>query len=408
MKRIIQIAVLFTLVLCLISGLFAQIPISEDNLSKNFKIVHNEKNGKWGSDPQVSIELIKTIGDIEAEEEHYLFYIPGDIAKDKDGNIYVLDSGNHRIQKFDQNGGYLKTFGEEGQGPGEYMSPLSIDIDDSGYIYVSDQGNMRIQILNPDGTNNKTIRMEDGLGGFKLTGGGDMIMGGGGLSIARGGMVTISSETKVGNLVKRLDPDGNVEMEYVPEMQYNNFMMNMSGNRFNFTIDKDNNTFVSFVCQNRIEKYSPEGKQLLYIDRELNYDVTEPNSDESGMERSGNNFTIRAPKMNKVSNGIAVDSKGRMWVCTFDRQIRDEEGVNIQMSVTGSGGSTKLSQNVEGNTDLITTDMYKLEVFSPDGDLLGTIPLPHFCDQVRIFGDRLYILDKYRGMNYYEYKIVEN
>ncbi len=406
MKKTMQNVVSLALILTFISGVSAQIPVSEENLAEDFKIVHNGKKGKWGDDPRVTLDLIRKIGDIDAEEEHYLFYLPVDIAKDREGNLYVLDSGNHRIQKFDPNGGYLRTFGEEGQGPGEYMNPISIDIDDSGYIYVSDQGNFRIQILKPDGTNHKTILMEDGVGEFRLSDEGNMIMGGGGLMISKGGMITIGGEEgEAGNLVKIVKPDGSIEREYVKEQLYNDFLMNRTGNRFKFAVDKDKNTYVAFVHQNRIEKYSPDGKQQLFIDRELNYDISKPKEGKAKTEKDGNNFTLRMPRMNKASNGIAVDEKGRIWVCTLDRQMKDDEAVSMQMGVTTDGGSTKLSQNVEGNTELVTTNMYKLEVFSPEGDLLGTIPLTHFCDQIKIIGDRLFILDRLRGMNYYEYKI---
>ena len=52
--------------------------------------------------------------------------------------------------------------------------------------------------------------------------------------------------------------------------------------------------------------------------------------------------------------------------------------------------------------------MYQLEVYSPDGILLGILQLNQFVDDIRIDKDRVYLLDKMRGMQYYEYKIIEN
>jgi hypothetical protein len=52
--------------------------------------------------------------------------------------------------------------------------------------------------------------------------------------------------------------------------------------------------------------------------------------------------------------------------------------------------------------------MYKLEVFKPDGVLLGEIPLTHFVDMIWIHKDRLFLLDSDRGVKFYEYKIIEN
>ena len=52
--------------------------------------------------------------------------------------------------------------------------------------------------------------------------------------------------------------------------------------------------------------------------------------------------------------------------------------------------------------------MYQLEVYDPEGVLLGSIQLDKFADDIHIVKDRIYILDKFRGMQYYVYKINEN
>ena len=89
---------------------------------------------------------------------------------------------------------------------------------------------------------------------------------------------------------------------------------------------------------------------------------------------------------------------------TRGRQIRKEEEVTIMMSGSVNGGSTR---KVVGAADLRKTDMYKLEIFDPDGVLLGAIPLTHFVDGIWIHGDRLFLLDRDRGVQFYEYKINE-
>ncbi len=61
--------------------------------------------------------------------------------------ILVADSKNHRIQKFDINGNYILEWGQFGIGPGEFNTPISLDIDFEGNVYVVDSGNSRIQIF---------------------------------------------------------------------------------------------------------------------------------------------------------------------------------------------------------------------------------------------------------------------
>src|SRR5512142_2181724 len=75
------------------------------------RVVHNQKGGLWGKAPKVSLELVRRIGDVDTEDEHFAFNYPSDVTADKDGNIYVLDSANARVQKFGPDGKFLATIG---------------------------------------------------------------------------------------------------------------------------------------------------------------------------------------------------------------------------------------------------------------------------------------------------------
>ena len=75
------------------------------------------------------------------------------------------------------------------------------------------------------------------------------------------------------------------------------------------------------------------------------------------------------------------------------------------MMAGGRDGIVKIE--TKGNVDLQTTDMYKLEIFSPEGVFLGEIPLTQFVDDMFIWKDRLFLLDRERGAKFYEYQITE-
>lgn len=369
------------------------------------RVIHNGKEGKWGKNPEISLEYVKNIGDIESENENVLFHMPTDIVFDSQGNMYVLDFGNHRIQKYDSDFNYITTIGRKGQGPGEFVYPQSLDIDDQGYLYVSDPQNNRIQILTPEGKEHNTIKMQDiSPGIIRLQGAERMLMGRGGFTIIR---MRQEEEKILPKIIKVLDQEGKIIKEFGEQMDYKEMLLNREGNRNKFTVDKDGYVYLAFLNQNRIEKYSPEGKLLWKADRELNYDTSKPKS-KGKREGSGGYMSIEMPDMNRCSNGIAVDDKGRIWVVNLKRQLRENESVGSNARVTmDSSGQRSMALSVVGNTDVRETDAYELEVYDPNGVLLGRLPLTHFVDDIYVHKDRIYLLDKMRGAQYYEYQILE-
>ncbi|MDH7489838.1 MAG: TIGR03663 family protein [Anaerolineae bacterium] len=79
------------------------------------------------------------------------FQDPRGVAVDAAGNIYVVDTGNHRVQVFDANGRYLRGWGQYGSGPGEFNEPWGIAVDKEGNVYVADTWNYRVQKFDQDG-----------------------------------------------------------------------------------------------------------------------------------------------------------------------------------------------------------------------------------------------------------------
>lgn len=81
-----------------------------------------------------------------------LFDRPTDVAWDAAGDIFIADGlGNARVAKFDKNGKFLKSWGKKGNGTGEFANVRSIAVDAQGNVYVADGGNKRIQVFDNDG-----------------------------------------------------------------------------------------------------------------------------------------------------------------------------------------------------------------------------------------------------------------
>jgi DNA-binding beta-propeller fold protein YncE len=90
--------------------------------------------------------------DLEPGSELGKFDNPRHVAVDKELKyFYVADSKNHRIQKFFINGTYVTSFGSLGAGAGQFNLPTTIVIDSNGDLFVNERGNERIQKLDPEG-----------------------------------------------------------------------------------------------------------------------------------------------------------------------------------------------------------------------------------------------------------------
>jgi len=98
--------------------------------------------GRWGGEPS-------------SQEGN--FYYPRGLAVGANDSIYIADSGNNRVQKFDLDGNVMQAWGKfgfawRGADMGKFDVPWGIATDQEGNLYVSDTSNARIQKFKADGT----------------------------------------------------------------------------------------------------------------------------------------------------------------------------------------------------------------------------------------------------------------
>jgi DNA-binding beta-propeller fold protein YncE len=92
-------------------------------------------------------EFLATWGYFGQAEAPEAFWGPRDLTVDNQGRVFVTDTGNKRVVVFDENGGYITQFGGFGLEPGRFDEPVGIYADENGRIYVADTWNQRIQVF---------------------------------------------------------------------------------------------------------------------------------------------------------------------------------------------------------------------------------------------------------------------
>lgn len=79
------------------------------------------------------------------------FFGPRSVAVSND-EIYVVDTGNERVEVFGPDGSFKRAFGGKGSGAGQLSEPVGITVGPDGLVYVADSGNARVSVFTADGT----------------------------------------------------------------------------------------------------------------------------------------------------------------------------------------------------------------------------------------------------------------
>ena len=134
------------------------------------KVIKNPAEPLYG---KVAFDLEEDLSIGNEDDDHYLFYKDIDLAVDSLGSIYVLDSANFRIQKFDKNGHYILTIGRKGQGPGEFEQLTNLFIDNKDQICVLDR--RMIHVFSGDGRLKKYVVVKNPISLFNFTEHGNIV-----------------------------------------------------------------------------------------------------------------------------------------------------------------------------------------------------------------------------------------
>ncbi len=140
----------------IVDGLVDPVGLAIDTENRLLYVVDEQQDQVFVYDAD-SLKLLRKIGSpVTPAKKHSLttpgdFAAPTNVAVDNDGNVYVTDTLNSRIEIFDAEGHFISTFGKAGDGPGYFFRPKGIAIDSDGHIWVADEYQDRVQVYNRDG-----------------------------------------------------------------------------------------------------------------------------------------------------------------------------------------------------------------------------------------------------------------
>jgi len=347
------------------------------------KHIHNHAPA-WGDTLKVALEFVQKIGVLEGEDWNYLLHRPEDIALDSKGNIYIMDAGNYRIQKYTASGKYLATIGRRGQGPGEFagwMRCMDIINDTLTVVHTS----IRFTQFTLDGreVNRFTGYAFNHLRHFST--GEYAINRFVPLTVVEGVYTYDPAKTALVYVVSK--DEGLIVRQFGKPIFFDDASETIEGNKILFDVDSDDNVYVSFEKQNRIDKYTYDGEMIFSVDRPLNFKVLEkPVWVDAGPERK----IDREPQFILVTKAIGIDHENRIWLVTANRQLLDPD-------TTPAPG--------EQDDDTV----FDFHIFNADGIFLGALPMPVSWREfeMRIFGSRMFLLEAKDEMTVHEYRIVE-
>ena len=182
-------------------------------------------------------------------EQPWYFKNPSGLAVAPDGSVYIVDTGNNRIQQFSAEGRFIRKWGTAGSENGQFNKPKGIVITSDGSVYIDDAGNDRTQKFSSKG---KFIRKwqgrnsEDGELSFSTSSNIGL----------DGGRYTVDD---FNHLIKQYDAEGNLIRTWGSSGSKHG-LFNFNAGLMGLTTSADGSVFVADYANNRIQQFNDQGK----------------------------------------------------------------------------------------------------------------------------------------------------
>jgi YD repeat-containing protein len=273
---------------------------------------------------------------------------PTDIAIDSASNLWVTDAGNSRVEKFNEKGEFLAKFGSYGTGNGQFSSAESIAIDAKGNIWVGDTYNGRVQKFTAAGAFVKVVGTKGSGQGQMVEATGVDIGPGGNVWVADWGNQKVLEFNEAGEFVRQFGTAGSGNGQFArPDV---------------IEVDSKGNVWVGDQNNGRVQQFNQSGEYVAKF----------------GSKGTGQGqFTFGWPM------GLASDTKGNLWVAdTGNNRVQRWQIPNYVPAYASSFGSAGTGNGqfnhpadvaVDGQGNLWVADKLnnRIEKFNAQGEFLA-------------------------------------
>jgi hypothetical protein len=307
------------------------------------KVVRNPAEPLYG---EILLDIEEDLSIGREDDDNYMFYRVRKIDVDDQGNIYVLEGGNCRLQKFNPAGQYIQTIGKKGQGPGEFERPSKLFLGEKNYIYVSES--QKIHIFNGKGEFIKSILLSDFTTDFSIASDKSIF-----------GIATIRADVEPNKCIIKMNPKGKM-IKNIAQFDYPGPVLRKGtdGTTMAFGVGHQYNPDLYFSrAINNKHLYAHSSEYCLFQvnlqgDLELIIKKEEPPHPISQKEKNKiyERFThleekwpkgvvkeaVQFPSHRPYFNGIVTDNRGRIYV----RRIRSviEESKDVEFDIFSKEG----------------------------------------------------------------------